>query len=295
MPTQLKIKSSVVEGKIPDSLAAAELAINLKDQKLFSADSDGNVFEIGAGSATPSPSPPDSPAEGDLWYDTLNSTLNFWDGSQWVALGEAGDSPVKSVNGETGVVVLDAADVGAATEEQGALAETALQPGDNVSDLNNDSGYLTSALQPGDNVSELNNDSGYLTAADLPDDGLWKEDGDSITPKKEDSDLLIQGKGTFASDVCVGDAYTFSSRLEIISALPRIIRERFESALSEWETAAPYEVNDPSSLPADESLKDAIVRVTTAGKINLNADGTADFASTITSPHFDLEALPALP
>ena len=275
MPTQLKIKSSVVEGKIPDSLAAAELAINLKDQKLFSADSDGNVFEIGAGSATPSPSPPDSPAEGDLWYDTLNSTLNFWDGSQWVELGEAGDSPVKSVNGETGVVVLDAADVGAATEEQGALAET--------------------ALQPGDNVSELNNDSGYLTAADLPDDGLWKEDADSITPKKEDSDLLIQGKGTFASDVCVGDAYTFSSRLEIISALPKIIRERFESALSEWETAAPYEVNDSSSLPADESLKDAIVRVTTAGKINLNADGTADFASTITSPHFDLEALPALP
>ena len=275
MPTQLKIKSSVVEGKIPDTLAAAELAINLKDQKLFSADSDGNVFEIGAGSATPSPSPPDGPDEGDLWYDTLNNTLNFWDGSQWVELGEAGDSPVKSVNSKTGVVVLDAADVGAATEEQGALAET--------------------ALQPGDNVSELNNDSGYLTSADLPDDGLWEEDGDAVTPKKDDSDLLIQGKGTFASDISVGDAYTFSSRLEIIAALPKIIRERFESALNEWETAAPYEVNDSSTLPAEESLKDAIVRVTTAGKINLNADGTADFASTITSPHFDLEALPALP
>lgn len=39
-------------------------------------------------------------------------------------------SPVQSVNGQTGPVVLEAADVGAATAAQGALADTAVQPGD---------------------------------------------------------------------------------------------------------------------------------------------------------------------
>jgi len=57
---------------------------------------------------------------------------------------------VASVNGQTGVVVLDAGDVGA------------LAAGDNVSSLTNDSGYLVS----GDNVSVLTNDSGYLVSGD---------------------------------------------------------------------------------------------------------------------------------
>lgn len=51
-----------------------------------------------------------------------------------------------------------------ATAAQGALADSALQSGDNVSELTNDAGYLTDALQSGDNVSELVNDLGYLTA-----------------------------------------------------------------------------------------------------------------------------------
>ena len=44
----------------------------------------------------------------------------------WVTLV----SGVVSVNGQTGTVVLDAADVGAATAAQGALADSAVQPGD---------------------------------------------------------------------------------------------------------------------------------------------------------------------
>jgi hypothetical protein len=50
---------------------------------------------------------------------------------------------------------------GKATTAQGALADTAVQPGDNVSDLANDAGYVAA----GDNVSVLTNDAGYLTAA----------------------------------------------------------------------------------------------------------------------------------
>ena len=44
---------------------------------------------------------------------------------------------------------------------------TALQTGDNVSELVNDAGYLTTALQPGNNISELVNNSGYLTTSDV--------------------------------------------------------------------------------------------------------------------------------
>ena len=49
MATTIKTKSSNVPGKVPDSssLQPAELAINLKDQKLYSKDTDGVVFELG--------------------------------------------------------------------------------------------------------------------------------------------------------------------------------------------------------------------------------------------------------
>lgn len=55
---------------------------------------------------------------------------------------------VASVNGKVGVVVLTPADIGAATAAEGALAVTALQPGDDISELNNDSGYITAADIP---------------------------------------------------------------------------------------------------------------------------------------------------
>ena len=91
MAQLIKIKSSVSPGRVPTALEPAELAINLKDQKLYSADVDGTVFELTGGGG--------------------------------------GSGGVTSVNGETGVVVLDAADVGAATTAQGALADSAIQPG----------------------------------------------------------------------------------------------------------------------------------------------------------------------
>jgi hypothetical protein len=49
MPQTFKVKNSSVEAKVPAAgdLATAELALNLKDQKLYSKDADGNVFEIG--------------------------------------------------------------------------------------------------------------------------------------------------------------------------------------------------------------------------------------------------------
>ena len=46
----------------------------------------------------------------------------------WPAGGGGGGGAVDSVNGKTGVVVLAASDVGAATTAQGAKADTAVQP-----------------------------------------------------------------------------------------------------------------------------------------------------------------------
>jgi hypothetical protein len=77
----------------------------------------------------------ENPNDGDKL--TYNATSKKWE-------AVAGGGAVDSVNGQTGVVVLDAADVGAATTAQGALADSALQSGDNVSELVNDAGYLTS-------------------------------------------------------------------------------------------------------------------------------------------------------
>lgn len=53
MATTIKIKSSSVAAKVPEasSLQPAELAINLKDQKLYSKDVDGVVFEVGKDAA----------------------------------------------------------------------------------------------------------------------------------------------------------------------------------------------------------------------------------------------------
>lgn len=71
--------------------------------------------------------------------------------------------PVDSVNGKTGAVVLNAADVG-------ALPNTTVIP-DKTSQLDNDSGYITDSALTGyakkteipTKTSELTNDSGYIT------------------------------------------------------------------------------------------------------------------------------------
>lgn len=72
--------------------------------------------------------------------------------TSWQAVTLPG-SAVTSIQGQTGIVNLSAADVGAATAAQGALADSAVQPGDNVSALTNDAGYITSAQAPGTSLS----------------------------------------------------------------------------------------------------------------------------------------------
>jgi len=118
MAVPIKLKSSVIKDKqpLPSNLLIGELAVNANNESpaIYFKDNADNVIKIEpGGGVTPSPTPPGSPTDGELWFDSNNSLLYYWDGSQWVELGTAGDSPVLSVNGQVGAVVLDAVDVGA--------------------------------------------------------------------------------------------------------------------------------------------------------------------------------------
>ena len=106
---RIRIKNTNVVGKIPgaDKIDVAELCINLKDQKLYSKDADGNVFELGKTAVNNGPIPPISGNEiGDLWWD--GSNLLVWNGSDWEIVGakELGDLDDVEVGGVTDKQVL---------------------------------------------------------------------------------------------------------------------------------------------------------------------------------------------
>lgn len=78
------------------------------------------VYHYKGSVATESALPSQDNVQGDVWNIVDTSTYGpagtnvAWDGTAWDALG--GMAPVTSVNGQTGAVVLDAADVGAEDE-----------------------------------------------------------------------------------------------------------------------------------------------------------------------------------
>ena len=96
MATKIIIKNSSVAGKVPDASAlnAAELAVNLEDQKLYSKDANGNVFELGRGSTDSGGTGdrPTGPEIGDLYFDTDLEILLVWNGSEWEQITTGGDS-----------------------------------------------------------------------------------------------------------------------------------------------------------------------------------------------------------
>lgn len=118
MATTIKLRSSVVKDKVPEAseIQIGEVCVgaNSESPMLLFKDNEDNIVKIEPGSGVvPTPDPPDTPNPGDLWYDTNSGFLYYWNGSTWVELGTAGDSPVVSVNGKVGTVVLTAADVAA--------------------------------------------------------------------------------------------------------------------------------------------------------------------------------------
>ncbi len=128
-------------------------------------------------------------SEGTPWLPgTLGGTYYpagwyLWDGSVWVSDrnsivdqlqlnvdGLGNKANIGHTHVKADIVNFNEADY--ATSAQGLTADSALQPGDNISELANDAGFLTVALQAGDDVSELNNDEGFISLADLGEGGL---------------------------------------------------------------------------------------------------------------------------
>lgn len=177
----IRIKNSSVAGKIPDAgvLQVAELALNVTDRKLYSKDTNGSVFEVaGGGASVPGgDTPPVSGNEiGDLFFDTTTNALLYWDGTQWVPV--AGGEEANELDDLSDVTILNPqngellvwngsqwvnADPGYLTEGEVNNILNGLNP----DGTENPSGIVY--LKPGDNVSELENDAGYLTADDLVD------------------------------------------------------------------------------------------------------------------------------
>ena len=74
----------------------------------------------------------------------------------------AAQANVQSVNSQVGAVVLDADDIDDSTTAhkfvtatQSGLIDTSIQPGDNISELNNDAAYITSVQAPVQSVNGL--------------------------------------------------------------------------------------------------------------------------------------------
>jgi hypothetical protein len=262
MATTIKLKNSVVKDKVPlpSGLEIGELAVGAHSESpaLFFKDNADNIIKLepGGSGVEPSPTPPVGPDEGDLWYDTGKNTLNYWDGASWVELGQAGDSPVTSVNGEVGVVVLDAADVG--------------------------------ALAPGDNVSELANDAGYLTGADG--DGFVDVDGDNMTGDLTLGTDKITLDATNGSITAAGNVTTSSSIFATGG-----VQSGAVSTGSAGQAGVKL-VND-GSIVTQRSASGTCFEVynSTSKTINLDSSGSASFVGKVTANSFDIEALPALP
>ena len=124
-------------------LGDGELCYSIDHDKFYTPDGSGGLLEVGKGTAIASIG-----QLGDVDLTGLQSGEVLKYGSSWSPAADS--APVSSVAGKTGTVTLVKADItdfydaDYATAVQGA-ADSAVQPGDDISDLNNDSGFITSA------------------------------------------------------------------------------------------------------------------------------------------------------
>jgi hypothetical protein len=87
MATKIILKKSSTTGSAPliGDIDQGELAVNLADRKIYTKNNSGAIVTVN-GAYVDSVAPP-SPAEGDLWYDTVNNLLKSYNGSAFVSAG----------------------------------------------------------------------------------------------------------------------------------------------------------------------------------------------------------------
>ena len=114
-------------------------------------------------------SAPSNPVVGQEYFNTSDKQKYIWNGTAWVSETAQGTTYTEGagIDISSNTIAVDFTAV--ATAAQGALADTALQPNDNVSDLTNDAGYIT-GITSSDVTTALgytpynsSNPSGYQT------------------------------------------------------------------------------------------------------------------------------------
>jgi hypothetical protein len=191
-----------------------------------------------------------TPASGDLFpvtdiSDTITSGSPSGTTKKVTLTNLMAQAPVQSVAGKSGVVTLENADVtgsassvdlatevtsltglinARATGAQGALADSATQPGDNISTLTNDSNFITSAGSPVQSVagktgavSLVNTDVSGLGTASTKDVGtsannVIQLDGTSKLPAVDGSNLTgissaVEGSAVLSTGETGGTKY----------------------------------------------------------------------------------------
>lgn len=88
-------------------------------------------------------SAPSSPVVGQEYFNTSDKQKYIWNGTAWVSETAQGTTYTEGtgIDISSNTIAVDFTAV--ATAAQGALADSALQSGDNISELNNDAGYIT--------------------------------------------------------------------------------------------------------------------------------------------------------
>lgn len=201
MPQIIKLKRSATPGQVPTTaqLDLGEIAINTNDGKIFFKKDDGApvILEVGGsvagaaskvGASATAPTDP-APADGDLWFDTANDKLMYYDGTSWKEVGNTLSS--SSITGNT------------------TLGDAA---GDTLT-VNATSTYNA----PVDMNSNLNVDGAFSTTGNST---IGNAAGDTLTvnatstynaPVDMNSSLNVDGAATFKGGVTIeaGDNLTF--------------------------------------------------------------------------------------
>ena len=287
MPQTIKLKRSATPSQTPTTgqLDLGEIAINTNDGKMFLRKSDGAtdvILEINGAltgesskvsSHTAAPTNP-APEEGDLWFDTTNDKLNYYDGAAWQEVGTNNSAII--------------------TDALTANANTTL--GDNVADTLtvNATSDFNAAVNIDGNLTTTAN----TTVGNANTDILTVNATSTFTAAVDMDDTLnVDGAATFTNTITANGAADFNDAVNIDGNLTTTANTTIGDAAADALTVnatstfqAPVDMNNTLNVDGAATLtNDLTVTGTTSlnGTVNLgdgadviNVNGTNIFEWT---------------